>query len=186
MVFENLVPPLCAFAPLRLGENESSNSGGGSRKGAKTQRSQREDPGFGWTKFSKTIKAGLGAIAAAAAEEALSYLFLKDHYSAPMWRVNIKVRIEARFYLGRSFLTTPPPFITNLTRLSSVMSLSGSPATAIRSANLPASTLPARSCQPISSAALVVAARMVSICGRPASTIASNMTVVASPRFLPG
>src|SRR5262245_24683744 len=44
------------FAPLRLGENESSHSGGGSRKGAKTQRSQREDPGYGWTKFSKTIR----------------------------------------------------------------------------------------------------------------------------------
>jgi len=43
---------------LRLGENESSNSGGGSRKGAKTQRSQREDHGYGWTKFSKTINAG--------------------------------------------------------------------------------------------------------------------------------
>jgi hypothetical protein len=49
------------FAPLRLGENESSNSGGGSRKGAKTQRSQREDPDYGWTKFSKTIKAGLSS-----------------------------------------------------------------------------------------------------------------------------
>jgi hypothetical protein len=36
-------------ATLRLGENESSNSGGGSRKGAKAQRSQREDPGNGWT-----------------------------------------------------------------------------------------------------------------------------------------
>src|SRR5262245_31667780 len=82
-----------------------------------------------------TIKAGLGSIAAAAAEEALSYLFLKDHYSAPTWRVNIKVRTEARFYLGISFLTTSPLFITNLTRLSSPMSLSGSPATAIRSAN---------------------------------------------------
>src|SRR5262245_12233523 len=46
---------LCAFAPLRLCENESSHSGGGSRKGAKTQRSQREDPGYVWTKFSKTI-----------------------------------------------------------------------------------------------------------------------------------
>src|SRR5262245_40546285 len=46
---------LCALASLRLGENESSHSGGGSRKGAKTQRSQREDPGYGWTKFSKTI-----------------------------------------------------------------------------------------------------------------------------------
>ena len=55
MVFENLVLPLCAFASLRLCENESSNSGGGSRKGAKTQRSQREDPSYGWTKFSKTI-----------------------------------------------------------------------------------------------------------------------------------
>src|SRR5215510_4774567 len=71
------------FAPLRLGENESSHSGGGSRKGAKTQRSQREDPGYGWTKFSKTINAGTGSIAADAAEEALSCLFHKDHHRWP-------------------------------------------------------------------------------------------------------
>ena len=37
------------FAPLRLGENESSQSVSGSRKGAKTQRSQREDPCYGCT-----------------------------------------------------------------------------------------------------------------------------------------
>src|SRR5499426_3885493 len=64
MVFENLVPPLCAFASLRLGETESSHSGGGSRKGAKTQRSQREDPGYVWTKFSKTINPRLNSDAA--------------------------------------------------------------------------------------------------------------------------
>ena len=37
----------------------------------------------------------------------------------------------------KSLLTTLPPFITNLTRCSSVMSASGLPETATRSANLP-------------------------------------------------
>ncbi len=41
-----------------------------------------------------------------------------------------------------SFLMTFPPFITNLTRWSSVMSASGSPDTAIRSAYLPLSMDP--------------------------------------------
>jgi len=42
----------------------------------------------------------------------------------------------------RSFRNTRPPFITNLTRCISVTSASGLPWTAIRSANLPFSTLP--------------------------------------------
>src|SRR5437762_910757 len=53
-----------------------------------------------------------------------------------------------------SFLTTSPFFITNRTRSSSVMSAIGSPVTATRSANFPASTAPMRSCQPNISAAL--------------------------------
>src|ERR1700676_2747037 len=47
---------------------------------------------------------------------------------------------------ARSLRTTAPPFITNFTRCISVMSVSGSPATAIRSANLPFSMLPSTSC----------------------------------------
>lgn len=43
---------------------------------------------------------------------------------------------------GRSFLKTTPPFITNLTRSISVISVSGFPETPTRSANLPFSTLP--------------------------------------------
>src|SRR5262245_27138446 len=41
-----------------------------------------------------------------------------------------------------------PPFITNLTRCSSVMSTSGSPETAIKSAYLPFSIDPIWFCQP--------------------------------------
>ena len=52
----------------------------------------------------------------------------------------------------RSFLMTFPPFITNLTRCSSVMSASGSPETAIRSAYLPLSMDPIWSCHPSASA----------------------------------
>jgi hypothetical protein len=45
--------------------------------------------------------------------------------------------------IGRtSFLTTSPFFITNRTRSSSVMSATGSPETAMRSANLPGSMAP--------------------------------------------
>ena len=50
------------------------------------------------------------------------------------------------YYFGApaamSFLMTLPPFITNLTRCSSVMSASGSPETATRSAYLPLSMEP--------------------------------------------
>jgi hypothetical protein len=48
--------------------------------------------------------------------------------------------IERRYF--KSFLKTTPPFITNLTRSISVMSVSGSPETATMSANLPFSTYP--------------------------------------------
>jgi hypothetical protein len=47
----------------------------------------------------------------------------------------------ARLYF-KSFRNTTPPFITNLTRSISVMSVSGSPKTATMSANLPFSTWP--------------------------------------------
>jgi hypothetical protein len=59
----------------------------------------------------------------------------------------------------KSFRATCPPFITNLTRSSSVMSVRGSPETATISANLPFSIDPTRSCQPIISALTEVAAR---------------------------
>src|SRR5882724_9036969 len=58
----------------------------------------------------------------------------------------------------RLSLTTWPPFITNPTCSSTVTSWSGSPATPITSANLPGSSAPTRSAQPIRSAALTVAA----------------------------
>ena len=58
----------------------------------------------------------------------------------------------------RSFLITLPPFITNLTRCSSVISASGSPETAIRSAYLPLSMDPIWSCHPSASALIVVRA----------------------------
>jgi len=48
---------------------------------------------------------------------------------------------RARRYFKSSRKTTPP-FITNLTRCISVMSASGSPETATRSAYLPFSTIP--------------------------------------------
>jgi len=43
---------------------------------------------------------------------------------------------------GRSFRATTPPFMTNRTRCISLMSASGSPVTAIRSAYFPFSMLP--------------------------------------------
>src|SRR5712691_686272 len=58
---------------------------------------------------------------------------------------------------GRSSRTIFPPFITNLTRCSSVMSASGSPDTAMRSAYLPFSIDPTRSCHPIAVALTIVA-----------------------------
>ncbi len=53
---------------------------------------------------------------------------------------------------------TLPPFITNFTRCISVMSVSGSPDTAMMSAYLPFSTEPIRSFQPSASALTIVAA----------------------------
>src|SRR6267378_489831 len=74
-----------------------------------------------------------------------------------------KTRRETHITRGvylRSFRTIAPPFITNFTRSSSVMSLKGFPATAMMSAYLPFSIDPIRSCQPIISAATVVAVWM--------------------------
>src|SRR5713226_879930 len=76
-----------------------------------------------------------------------------------------------------SFLYTCPPFITNFTRSSSVMSVVGSPDTATTSANLPASREPMRSCHPISCAAPVVAARMAWTGVIPNFTMYSNSFV---------
>src|SRR5215469_17300007 len=66
-----------------------------------------------------------------------------------------------------SFLKRLPPFMTNFTCCNSVMSLSGSPETATRSAHFPASTVPILSDQPSSSAAEVVAVRMACIGAMP-------------------
>src|SRR4029077_19479959 len=60
-------------------------------------------------------------------------------------------------YLAASLRTTWPPFITNFTCSSSLMSDSGSPFTAMMSANFPGSMAPILSDQPIRSAALIVA-----------------------------
>src|SRR6266481_5094883 len=76
-----------------------------------------------------------------------------------------------------SFLYTCPPFITNLTRSSSVMSVVGSPDTATTSANLPASREPMRSCHPMSCAAPVVAARIAWTGVIPNFTMYSNSFV---------
>ena len=65
-----------------------------------------------------------------------------------MFGCSSDIRLTRHF---SSFLNTWPPFMTNFTRSSSVISAIGSPATATRSANLPASTEPTRSCHPISS-----------------------------------
>src|SRR5207249_3997639 len=61
----------------------------------------------------------------------------------------------------RSFRKTTPPFITKAIRSNSVMSASGSPLTATRSANLPFSTIPTclQSSKLSPSAALMVATR---------------------------
>ena len=68
-----------------------------------------------------------------------------------------RARPGSRDYFESSRITWPP-FITNFTRSSSVMSFSGSPETAMMSANFPFSIEPTRSCHPIISAATVVAA----------------------------
>src|SRR5512138_2173534 len=73
------------------------------------------------------------------------------------------------FRAGESFRTICPPFITNRTRCRSLTSFSGSPSTAMMSANLPASIAPIRSLMPSRSAELRVAARRTSIGDIPAS-----------------
>src|SRR5467141_1914851 len=62
---------------------------------------------------------------------------------------------------ARSLRTTAPPFITNFIRCISVISVSGSPVTAIMSANLPFSMEPRLSCLWMISALTVVAMRSV-------------------------
>src|SRR5690242_4813103 len=57
---------------------------------------------------------------------------------------------------ARSSRTILPSFITNFTRCSSVMSVSGLPETAMMSAYLPLSIDPIRSCQPITVALTIV------------------------------
>jgi hypothetical protein len=49
------------------------------RSGASKQLAPQRWPHPGRIIFSKTIEAGLGSVAARAAGEVLSYLFLKDH-----------------------------------------------------------------------------------------------------------
>src|SRR5439155_452635 len=71
----------------------------------------------------------------------------------PRLRGNERMRIAASYRepTVRSVISLRmifPPFITNLTRCNSVMSASGSPDTAIRSANLPFSIDPTRSSSP--------------------------------------
>src|SRR5439155_26723532 len=70
----------------------------------------------------------------------------------------------------RLSLKTAPPFITQTTRCSSVMSRSGSPATATTSANFPRSIVPARSLHPMISAAIRVAEAIASIGDWPSLT----------------
>ena len=70
-----------------------------------------------------------------------------DRYLVPHCAVAVK-----------SLRTTLPPFITNFTRCSSVMSASGSPDTATRSAYLPFVIEPIWSFQPIASALTIVPA----------------------------
>src|ERR1700683_1147719 len=61
-------------------------------------------------------------------------------------------------YFAYRFLTTSPPFITNLTRSRVVTSPSGSPSTATMSAHFPGAIVPTLSDQPKRSASLMVAA----------------------------
>jgi hypothetical protein len=58
------------------------------------------------------------------------------------WISYFSVRSAPPFCAAKSSRTTTPPFITNLTRCISVISCSGSPETAIRSAYLPFSIVP--------------------------------------------
>ena len=67
--------------------------------------------------------------------------------------------LQVHIYFPTSFLTTSPPFITNLTRSSSVMSAKGSLRTATMSAYLPTSTAPMSFWASSNSAATTVAER---------------------------
>ena len=66
--------------------------------------------------------------------------------TATRWTIFIGVPSRARVQ-GR--LKAAPPFITKLTWLIARMSATGSPATATMSASFPASSVPRRSCHPI-------------------------------------
>src|SRR6266699_897481 len=92
----------------------------------------------------------------------------RDKETAPTWRAAPDDSPHSGYYLedtiipaARSLRTTAPPFITNFTRCISVMSVSGSPETAIMSANLPFSMAPRLSCLWMISALTVVAIRSV-------------------------
>src|SRR5262249_47047408 len=94
----------------------------------------------------------------------LAFVFhKKDAHDRPLldWGTTRDISITSATWRDtvhwKSFRNTWPPFMTNFTRSSSVMSLSGSPDTAIMSAYLPFSTEPMRFCQPIISAATDVA-----------------------------
>src|SRR5262249_50519082 len=93
---------------------------------------------------------------------------------------------QARPELDGHFLITSPSFITKRTRSSALMSASGSPATATRSASLPGSMAPIRSCQPSICAALIVTARTTSIGDIPAACSDANIIALAWPRVFPG
>jgi eukaryotic-like serine/threonine-protein kinase len=75
---------------------------------------------------------------------------------------------------------TTPPFITNRTRSTAVMSASGSPGTATRSASFPASTVPSRSLQPRMAALREVAATSAAMGASPVRT-----RTASSRAFLP-
>src|ERR1035437_4788401 len=71
-------------------------------------------------------------------------------------------------------LMTAPPFMTNVTRSSSVTSFNGSPATAIRSAYEPAESSPTLPLRPNRSAAFTVAAWIACIGVIPQRTMCAN------------
>src|SRR5260370_6476839 len=85
--------------------------------------------------------------------------------SEPMYRLHLVCKVTIAEDIidpgVRSFRTTSPPFITHFTRRISVMSWSGSPETAMMSANLPFSMVPRISCMWMIWALTVVAMRRV-------------------------
>ena len=78
--------------------------------------------------------------------------------------------------LFNSLRKTCPPFMTNFTCSSSVISLAGLPETATKSANLPFSIDPTRSRQPMLSAPTEVAERIACRGVIPYSTMVANST----------